>query len=162
MVKQLGLILVVILAACQQTPAANTAPTALAFPTMTPGRVIDAPLQPMLRRARSTGGLSNPATAIALANRPTPTPDYQRLPHAGRLADARRRSAPANARLMDDAIATFLSDGGTAANLETALRDGWNVLGGQGVVRGDVDLTGEGSARSDRHLHHARRGRRPA
>ncbi len=143
MVKRLGLILVVILAACQQTPAAQPAPTALAFPTMTPGRVIDAPLQPISGSALA-GGLSNPATAIALANRPTPTPDYGNCP-APDDALTLDSAAPTNARLMDDAIATFLSDGGTAANLEIALRDRWNALGGLGVVRGDVDLTGEGT-----------------
>ncbi len=143
MVKRLGLILVVILAACQQTPAANTAPTALAFPTMTPGRVVEAPLQAISGGALS-GGLSNPATAIALANRPTPTPDYSSCPAPDNSLTL-DGAAPSNARLMDDAIASFLSDGGTVAKLEVGLRDRWNALGGQGVVRGDIDLTGEGT-----------------
>ncbi len=143
MVKRLGLILVLILAACQQAPAANVPPTALAFPTMTPGRVIDAPLQPIAGGALP-GGLSNPATAIALANRPTPTPNYGACPTPDDALTL-DGSAPSSARSMDDAIASFLSDGGTVANLETGLRDQWNVLGGQGVVRGDVDLTGEGT-----------------
>jgi hypothetical protein len=54
-------------------------------------------------------------------------------------------TAPPNARLMDDAIARFLSDGGTAVALESILRDQWGVLGDLGTVRGDVDLTGEGT-----------------
>ncbi len=96
---------------------------------MTPGRVIDAPLQPISGGALA-GGLSNPATAIALANRPTPTPDYAACPTPDDALTL-DGAAPGSARLMDDAIAAFLSDGGTVANLETGLRDQWNVLGGQ-------------------------------
>jgi hypothetical protein len=110
---------------------------------MTAGRVIEAPLPDVLSVPLNGSGLSNPATAIALANRPTPTPNYRSCPDKNPAA-ALDATAPPNARLMDDAIARYLSDGGDTTTLENTLRDQWNVLAG-GAVRGDVDLTGEGT-----------------
>lgn len=137
--KRLLLILLPILAACQTNSPAANAPTQVVFPTMTAGRVVEAPLSQSL--GVPLDGLSNPATAIALANRPTATPNYRTCPtpNDSISLDA---NAPTNARLMDDAIARFLSDGGTVAKLESTMRDQWNVLG---VVRADIDLTTEGT-----------------
>jgi len=141
--KRLLLILLPILVACQPTAPASEGTPEVVFPTMTAGRVIEAPLQPVLGVSLNGSGLSNPATAIALANRPTPTPNYRSCPdpNPSAVLDA---TPPPNARLMDDAIARYLSDGGDVATLESTLRDRWNVLAG-GAVRGDVDLTGEGT-----------------
>ncbi len=137
-------ILLLILAACQPNTPASNAPTQVIFPTMTPGHEVAAPLSPALAVPLNGSGLSNPATAIAAANQPTATPNYQSCPATSDTA-ALDTAAPASARLMDDAIARFLSDGGTVAKLESTLRDDWNVLGALGAVRGDVDLTGEGT-----------------
>ena len=46
---------------------------------------------------------------------------------------------------MADEIARYLSAGGQPSALETALRDNWAVLGDSGLLRADVDLTGEGT-----------------
>ncbi len=142
MSKKSALILILLLAACQQTPAAS-APTAVSLPTMTPGRVIEAPLQPVFG-VPLDGGLSNPATAIALANRPTPTPNYSACPIPN-SSTTFNGAIPTSARAMNDAIAGYLSEGGSAANLESTLRDDWHVLGSTGTVRGSLDLTGEGT-----------------
>ncbi|MEO8397430.1 MAG: hypothetical protein ABI700_30820, partial [Chloroflexota bacterium] len=131
------------LAACQPNASVSDATAEVVFPTMTAGRVIEAPLPDVLGIPLNGSGLSNPATAIALANRPTPTPNYRSCPDKNPSA-ALDATAPPNARLMDDAIARYLSDGGDTTTLETTLRDQWNVLAG-GAVRGDVDLTGEGT-----------------
>ncbi|MFN8449829.1 MAG: hypothetical protein U0521_14905 [Anaerolineae bacterium] len=134
-----------LIAACQPNVPASNAPTQVSFPTVTPGRMITAPLPTVVGVPLDGSGLSNPATAIAAANRPTVTPNYQSCP-APDDSVTLDSTAPSNARLMDDAIARFLSDGGTAVALENTLRDDWDVLGDLGVVRGDADLTGEGTA----------------
>ncbi len=141
--KRLLLILLLLIAACQSSAPTADAPTTIPFPTMTPGHVIEGALPPAL--AVPLNGLSNPATAIALANRPTATPNYRSCPDPSDAATL-DPIEPANAHLMDDAIARFLSNGGTVARLESTLRDDWKVLGDQGIVRGDIDLTGEGTA----------------
>jgi hypothetical protein len=140
--KRLLLLLLPILAACQPSAPTSDATAQVVFPTMTAGHMIEAPLSPVLGVPLNGSGLSNPATAIALANRPTPTPNYRSCPkpNPSTILDA---TAPPNARLMDDAIVRYLSAGGDAAALESTLRDQWNVLAG-GAVRADVDLTGEG------------------
>lgn len=137
-------LLLLIAAACQPTTPASSVPTAVFFPTTTPGRMIDAPLPPLSGIPLDGSGLANPATAIAAANQPTPTPNYSACPAPDQSA-ALDQTAPPSARLMDDSIARFLSDGGTAVALESTLRDSWDVLGDLGVVRSDVDLTGEGT-----------------
>jgi hypothetical protein len=142
--KRLVLLPLLILAACQQNVPNSGTPTAAPFPTMTPGRVIEAPLSAALSVPLDGSGLANPATAIARANQPSPTPNTRACPEPDESAtlDA---TAPINAQLMDEAIARYLSDGGSVAELESTLRDDWNVLGDDGVVRGDADLTGEGT-----------------
>ncbi len=143
MLKQFLFAFLLLLAACQQAAPASDAPTQIVFPTMTPGRVIEAPLAPVLG-VPLTGGLSNPATAIALSIRPTVTPNYRTCP-APNSAATLENVAPTNAHLMDDAIARYLSNGGSVDYLTSTLRDQWKVLGKLGIVRNDVDLTGEGT-----------------
>lgn len=134
------LLLITLVAACQPAPPAAVAPTVIPFPTMTPGQLLRGPL-PTVIPGGSASGLSNPATAVALANRPTATPNYAACPppvNGGLLP------APATGREMVSDIETFLSAGGASQTLETDLRDLWNVLGDSGGVRADLDLTGEG------------------
>src|SRR5690606_15933246 len=129
-------------AACQPTPVAvNQAPAGPVFPTMTPGRQISGVL-PTVVALSLDGNLANPATAVALANRPTATPDYTACPPSASpvLADT-----PTNSPEMAAEIARYMSFGGSPESLETALRDQWGVLNEVGSVRADIDFTGEGT-----------------
>lgn len=142
--KRLAPILLLILAACQQNVPGDGTPTAAPFPTMTAGRVLEAPLDAALSVPLDGSGLANPATAIARANQPSPTPNTRACPAPDEsvVLDA---TAPASARLMDEAIVRYLSAGGTVAELERTLREDWGVLNEGGEVR-STDLTGEGTA----------------
>ena len=144
--RKLLLIICLLLAACEgDMPASNsTAPTAIIFPTMTPGRVIRGPLPTVVALPLDGGNLSNPATAIALANLPTPTPNYQACP-AVNPETVLNENRPSNPREIDDVLLRFLNDGGSAQALEIAVRERWGILGEDGFVRGDLDLTGEGT-----------------
>jgi len=86
--------------------------------------------------------LANPATAVALANRPTATPNTAACPPIGSSSLA---APPATGREMSAEMANFLATGGTPATLETRLRSEWGVLGDSGFVRADLDVTGEGT-----------------
>jgi hypothetical protein len=131
--------LLLLLAACRPAAPSVSAPTIIPFPTTTPGAALIARLPP----AVSDSALANPATAIALANQPTATPNYRACPApnaAARLSGA----TPPSARAIEDGIAAFLNQGGTLVNLERGLRETWTLLGTDGLVRGDLDLSGEG------------------
>lgn len=136
-------LVLVLLAACQPTAPISTAPTAISFPTMTPGRLIQGVLPTVIALPLDGAGLANPATAVALANQPTPTPNYAACPAPAAPTLANR---PATGREMSADITRFLAEGGTAAALDQALRTEWDVLGDTGVVRGEADFTGEGIA----------------
>jgi hypothetical protein len=136
------LLILLLFAACQPTPVAvNQAPAGPVFPTMTPGRQISGVL-PTVVALSLDGNLANPATAVALANRPTATPDYTACPPSASpvLADT-----PTNSPEMAAEIARYMSFGGSPESLETALRDQWGVLNEVGSVRADIDFTGEGT-----------------
>jgi hypothetical protein len=136
------LLILLLFAACQPTPVAvNQAPAGPVFPTMTPGRQISGVL-PTVIALSLDGNLANPATAVALANRPTATPDYTACPPSASpvLADT-----PTNSPEMAAEIARYMSFGGSPESLETALRDQWGVLNEVGSVRADIDFTGEGT-----------------
>jgi hypothetical protein len=139
MITRRILLMLMLCAACRAAPQAVSAiPTPPPFPTMTPGYAIVAALPPP-----PTESIANPATAIALANPPTATPNYRACP----APDSSVRlpaGTPSSARLIENAIAAFLNAGGTLVNLERGLRETWAVLGDTGVVRGDIDMTGEG------------------
>jgi hypothetical protein len=128
--------LILLLAACQPTPANNAAPTAIPFPTATIGRTI----QGNLPIANSDSNLPNPATAVALGNQPTATPNWSACPP---LTETALGPKPATGRAVLDEIVRYLSAGGTAVGLEAGLRDEWEMLGESGFVRADLDLTGE-------------------
>lgn len=138
------LCITILLAACQPTPApVSQAPTVIPFPTMTPGDLVRGALPTVVALSLDGSNLvANPATAVALANRPTATPDYAACPPP---ASPTLSSAPANGREMADEVARFLSAGGSAAALESGLRDDWGVLGAAGVVRAEFDLNGGGT-----------------
>lgn len=126
-------------AACQSEGQAVTAPTVQPFMTMTPGQLLRGPLPTPAPAGDEV--LSNPATAVALANRPTATPNYAACPAP---AEPNLAPKPLSARQMVDDIDAFLSAGGAPLQLDTALRENWDALGEHGGVRADFDLTGEG------------------
>jgi len=127
-------------AACQPQSVA-VAPTFPPFPTMTPGRVVVGAM-PTGAVPPELAALPNPATAIALSNRPTPTPNLAACPVLDGEADLPRR--PANIDDARVAILTYLQDGGSINNLREGMRVRWQMLGEDGYVRDDFDLTGEG------------------
>lgn len=136
-------ILGLILSACQNAPAAPAVPTpgSPAFPTMTPGRQIRMPLP--TPAPRESGGLGNPATALALANRPTATPDYALCPPVDSTVEL-PAAAPESAFAVEETLTEFLSNGGSPQEVERALAERWALLGPNGTVRADLDLSGEG------------------
>jgi hypothetical protein len=133
-------LLLALLGACQPTTPVNTAPTVVPFPTMTPGRSIVGLLPTTVGIPLDGSGLANPATAVALASMPTPSPDYAACPTGGNASLP--ETAPIG-RAVEGEIANFLSDGGTAEQLIAGMRD-WGLIGDQGVLRQDVDFTGGG------------------
>src|SRR5690606_20479349 len=139
------LCITILLAACQPTPApASQAPTVIPFPTMTPGDLVRGALPTVVALSLDGSNLvANPATAVALANQPTATPDYAACPPP---ASPTLSNTPANGREMADEVARFLSAGGSAAALESGMRDDWGVLGETGVVRAEFDLNGGGAS----------------
>lgn len=136
--------LVLALAACApETAAPNLPPTEPPFPTMTPGRYLRGSLATPLGLALDGGSLANPATAVALANQPTATPDYSACPPLG--SPTLDDTPPDTLTVLVNTLAQFLSSGGTPISLESRLRNSWNLLGENGLVRADLDLTGEGA-----------------
>ncbi len=109
---------------------------------MTPGRTVRGILPSVAGLPLSGGSLANPATAVALANQPTVTPDYTACPAAGSTT---LDETPATGREMAQEMARFLTLGGTVPALDNGLRTEWEVMGDTGIVRNDLDLTGEGT-----------------
>lgn len=91
------------------------------------------------------GGVNTLATSVALNSRATYTPNASFCPPPNESA-ALIDVVPTSASGMQGAIETFLATGGTAVALDRDLREKWNVLGGSGFVRADLDLSGEGVA----------------
>ncbi len=123
------------------TNGQNLLPTAIPFPTVTPGQRIEGLLPDSDGILLNGVGLANPATAVALANQPTATPDYSTCPGSG---NATLPDRPTNGRTTLAAVVTYLTNGGIPATLGNALTN-WDLLGTDGVVRTDVDFTGEGT-----------------
>jgi len=144
MMRRLLTLTILLLAACGPTPGTNTTPTAFPFPTMTPGRVLHVPMPTLFGIPLDGSGLANPATAVALSNRPTATPNLRACPAANTEA-VLDPALPATAAQIDDVIALYLNNGGNADNLSVYLSENWNVLGETGFARGNLDLTGEGT-----------------
>lgn len=144
-IRRLFLLVLLLCAACTTAPAAPATPSAFPFPTMTPGRVLNIPMPTLAGVPLDGSGLSNPATAVALSNRPTATPNLEACPAQNPANAALDAVMPPSAAQVDDAIARYLNAGGNADNLAVTLREQWNALGEAGFVRGDLDLTGEGA-----------------
>lgn len=128
------------LAACAAAPAPTAVPAAAPFPSATPGRQLAGWL-PTLEAAAGSGAPLNPATAVALARRPTVTPDYDACPP---LANPPLGPPPASARQAADSIAAFLSAGGAPQTLPALLQSAWGLSPESFTVRADADLTGAG------------------
>src|SRR6266496_3060206 len=91
-----------VLVGCQpSTSEQNLPPTAIPFPTVTPGLLIKGVLPDVVGVPLNGVGLSNPATAVALANQPTATPDYKTCPGSG---NATTPEPPTSGRMMLSAV----------------------------------------------------------
>lgn len=140
--KRLTLCLLFGLITACQPQSATIAPTFPPFPTMTPGQVVSGALPVnSVRPLSEDSSLNNPATAVALANRPTPTPNFSRCPLV--TGSATLAPKPSTADEAHRAIADYLQDGGTLTGLQRALRNDWNAIPETGYWRDEVDLTGE-------------------
>lgn len=128
-------------AACTPTTA-NIAPTFDPFPTMTPGRQVVGALPTSAFNAQAAL-LANPATAVAIGSRPTPTPNRAACPALlGNVTLARR---PATLDEAKGAILRFLQEGGSVTALREGIRVRWQMFGQEGYALDTVDLTGEGA-----------------
>lgn len=135
--------LMTLIAACQ--PTADPAPRLVItpFPTATPGRVIVGDILIVDEAALRDAGLLSPATVVAIAALPTPTPDLFTCPVPAGTARL-ERTPPTNDPILIEEIVRFLNAGGDAGTLGDTLRDQWGVLPDGGLIRADVDFTGEG------------------
>lgn len=132
---------VFVLAACQPAPTTILRPTLQPFPTMTVGQVVRGPLgTPGVRPDFNV--LPNPATAVALANRPTATPNRRQCPAPA--PDVDLGDFPTSREAAQIAINTYLNAGGDLEALQETIITGWEAFGNRGYFRTDVDLTGEG------------------
>lgn len=135
------LIAVIVMTGCQSAPAL-TAPTLQPFPTMTVGQVVNGALSAeQARISDPLGGISNPATAVAMANRQTPTPNFSACPTAE--FEARLADKPATREGATLEILRYLNAGGTLDELTRSLRIQWSAYDETSYIRADDDLTGE-------------------
>lgn len=138
----LYLTLSLLIVACQPTASVQSIPTSIPFPTMTLGSAFvgDLPPNDILM---SDSQLSNPATVAANVARPSPTPNLRSCPaQSGGLSLA---VLPDTVAAANDAIANFLTLGGSLTDLEDQMINDWSVLGTGGFIRSDSDMTGEGT-----------------
>lgn len=135
-------LLSLVLIACQPTPQAQSFPTEIPFPTMTMGYALVADLPPR-EGLINENSLANPATVEANVARPSPTPNLRSCPaQSGGLSLAVLPDTPS---ASNDAIANFLTLGGSLTDLEDQMINDWGVLGTEGFIRSDSDMTGEGT-----------------
>lgn len=130
------------LTACTPLEEAPPRATLLPFPTVTPGTVLAGRLPPPEGLLLDGAQLSNAATAVALANQPTATPDFAACPAASETALLNRLPETTDGIIGE--IERFLTAGGDPLALEETLRTEWDVLDANGYIRADLDLTGEG------------------
>lgn len=121
-------------------PQPPAAPAALPFVTVTPGRLVAGFLPTV--EARTGNEPLNPATAVALARRPTVTPDYTACPPP---ANPPLSDLPATSRQTADAIIAYLSAGGGPQTLAALMQAEWNLPAERIIVRADADLTSSGT-----------------
>ena len=138
----LYLSLPILLIACQQAVPEQSFPTEIPFPTMTIGNTFTGDL-PLSNNPVEDSQLANPATVAANVARPSPTPNLRSCPaESGGLTLAVLPDSPSAA---NDAIANFLTLGGTLTDLEDQMLNDWDALGEDGFIRSDADMTGEGT-----------------
>lgn len=136
------LTLFILLIACQPTASVQSIPTEIPFPTMTVGSSFIGDLPDSINPI-DNNPLANPATVAANVARPSPTPNLRACPsQSGGLSLA---VLPDTAAAANDAIANFLTLGGSLTDLEDQLINDWDVLGDAGFIRSDSDMTGEGT-----------------
>jgi len=136
-------LVLILLSACAPTASLPVAPTPIPFPTMTPGARLDGVLPAQISLPLDGVGLSNPATAVALASQPTATPNYAACPvPANPPLD---EAAPTNGLALRTAIVNYLTQGGAPLTLADQLRR-WGAIGEQGGVELSTDFTGAGQA----------------
>lgn len=131
----LGILSCMLLAGCMPSNTVMLAPTVNPFPTVTPGTQI---LAELATAQPATEPLRNPATAVAVANQPTATPNYGACP----TGDSTRTLTSNPAGDLSNSITQFLSSGGQPDPLRADLQ----LIDPNAFVRADVDLTGEGVA----------------
>lgn len=133
------ILFLLITVACQPTIPLNTVPTDRPFPTATFGQRLagrlNTPQAAFVQEA-------NPATAAAIAVRPTATPNTSACPSPAR--DVTLGTSPTSRNQAINSILRFLNSGGSAEALRTAMIAEWDVFGDEGYLRADTDLTGEG------------------
>lgn len=135
------LIVVWMIVACQPAPPTTSIePTNPFFPTVTVGHQVGGFLATPQPRADNVEQV-NPATAVAVSNRPTATPDRGSCPQP--IDSAELEESPDSREGAINAMVQFLNAGGTPAALERALISRWRVFGESGYFRNDIDLTGE-------------------
>jgi hypothetical protein len=135
------LLLGMLLGACQSS-SVPMEPTVIPFPTVTPGSQLNGVLPTRAGLTLDGSGAASPATAIALVNQPTATPDYTVCPGSG---SPEIPAAPATGRAISAAIGSFLNAGGSPLQLGDVL-GAWEIVGETGLIRSDLDFTGEGTA----------------
>jgi hypothetical protein len=135
------LLLVLALVGCapQSVMLPPAAPTAIPFPTMTPGRQIVGVLPTTV--PENAPLLANPATAVALASAPTATPDTSACPTTG--ASVSFVGTVEGGLSIPNGAVTFLNAGGTIAALTDGLAAA-ELLGETGGIATSFDFTGEG------------------
>ncbi len=132
-------IILCMVVACQPaSPTPPPGPTINAFPTVTPGVMIRGEL---VQQERNQSLFSNPATAVALANQPTPTPDTTLCPAPDEVELP--STPPDTVRDGNNIMVEFLANGGSTLELVDTLRDEWDFIGDTGLVMMDRDLTGD-------------------
>lgn len=137
------LIALLLLGACQSAPEPRRE-AITPFPTVTPGRVVSGDLLPRQDFIPEGSGLSNPATAVAIAALPTPTPDLTFCPPLSSSAQL-EETPPSNPLIMVDEIVRFFNAGGSVEILADTLSNEWEVIPEGAFVRNDIDFTGEGA-----------------
>jgi hypothetical protein len=135
--------LVMLLAGCAPQSDVSVPPTLAPFPTVTLGYTLRGALPPF-NAIPLDGGAVSAEALVAGASAPTATANLRACPAPDDAATL-TAPAPTTTRAMEIAVESFMTAGGTAVMLDRELRENWNALGGTGVVRGDIDLSGEGT-----------------
>lgn len=128
------------IAACQPSGTEPVfAPTIVPFPTVTPGYEINGVLP---ARSALESQIANPATAVALAAQPSPTPNTGACPAEG--SPTLPTSRPTNDEGIVNTILDYLSGGGAPLALVARMRGSWDIMDTDGFIE-NIDLTNDGT-----------------